>query len=465
MIAGEGKRSEIPDRPPAGARTRPVRRCGGGGCGVRRARRAIRVRSVRPDAHRRRAVPSSHAAGRAHRPRRDRALQARLHGIQGRPGDGRSRAAHAARMGDSRQPFRPAARLRAAFQLLRGKPGAGGAAALPAGRLEGRLRAAVDDLRAVFVPRQHRRRADRRHHRPHGVPRQGAYRLPGGDRRRVERGRLGQRGRRHHHHHDVDRWCRSAGRAGGLRCRRRRDADLRRPRLAAAAGLLADHAGRRSRRARRLAARRDRRHHSARRDHRQRDRQREVQRVFGPFPVHRRGSVGRDPHRCAVAQAGVVAAAGRVQRQRVPAFADRVRFADAGGETAGGVVADRARPRLRLRGLRQHPAYRARAQAGRLRLGLSCVCGGLRRLDDLVRFFRRRSAVEHVPAGEIGRPVAQARLARRARLRDRVFRALCRARLASECAAQNQARCRPPNTRRGGLWHDEFALRLLRGRE
>src|SRR2546430_7459352 len=29
-------------------------------------------------------------------------------------------------VGDSRQPFRPAARLRAAFQLLRGKPGAGG---------------------------------------------------------------------------------------------------------------------------------------------------------------------------------------------------------------------------------------------------------------------------------------------------------------------------------------------------
>jgi len=36
----------------------------------------------------------------------------------------------------------------------------------------------------------------------------------------------------------------------------------------------------------------------------------------------------------AVAQAGVVAATGRVQRQRVPSFAHRVRFADAGGETA-----------------------------------------------------------------------------------------------------------------------------------
>ena len=34
----------------------------------------------------------------------------------------------------------------------------------PARRLEGRLRAAGDRVRAVLVPRQHRRRADRRHH-------------------------------------------------------------------------------------------------------------------------------------------------------------------------------------------------------------------------------------------------------------------------------------------------------------
>ena len=34
---------------------------------------------------------------------------------------------------------------------------------------------------------------------------QGAHRLPRRHRRRLQRGRLGQRGRRHHHHHDVDR--------------------------------------------------------------------------------------------------------------------------------------------------------------------------------------------------------------------------------------------------------------------
>src|SRR3989442_5840550 len=64
----EGKRSEILDRPPAGARTRLVRRCGGGGCGVRRARRAGRGRFVWPDAPPRRAVSSSQPSGSAHLP-------------------------------------------------------------------------------------------------------------------------------------------------------------------------------------------------------------------------------------------------------------------------------------------------------------------------------------------------------------------------------------------------------------
>ena len=47
-----------------------------------------RLHAVRPDAGRRRAVPSPHAAGRADRPRRDHALQARLHRLQDRPGFG-----------------------------------------------------------------------------------------------------------------------------------------------------------------------------------------------------------------------------------------------------------------------------------------------------------------------------------------------------------------------------------------
>ena len=60
------------------------------------------------------------------------------------------------------------------------------------------------------------------------------------------------------------------------------------------------------------------------------------------------------------------------------------------------VVASRAGPGLRLRGVRQHSADRAGAQAGRLRLGLSRVRRRLRRLDDLVRLVGRRRAVEPV---------------------------------------------------------------------
>ena len=62
---------------------------------------------------------------------------------------------------------------------------------------------------------------------------------------------------------------------------------------------------------------------------------------------------------------------------------------DAGREAAGRILADRARARLRVGGVRQHPADCARARAGRLRLGLSRLYRGLRRLDDLVRILRR----------------------------------------------------------------------------
>ena len=53
------------------------------------------------------------------------------------------------------------------------------------------------------LPRQHRRRADRRHGRRQRLQAQGAYRLPGGHRRRLQWGwcRLG--GRRHDDDHDV----------------------------------------------------------------------------------------------------------------------------------------------------------------------------------------------------------------------------------------------------------------------
>ena len=120
------------------------------------------------------------------------------------------------------------------------------------------------------------------------------------------------------------------------------------------------------------------------------------------------------------------------------------RLDDAGREAAGRLVADRARPRLRLGGVRQHPAHRAGAEAGRLRLGLPRLCGRLRRLDDLVRLVGRRRALQHVSGSEVGRPVAAPRLARRGRLRDRLLRHARDPRLASRPAAPQEARRTAP---------------------
>ena len=89
--------------------------------------------------------------------------------------------------------------------------------------------------------------------------------------------------------------------------------------------------------------------------------------------------------------AGLDGHAGDVQGHDLPAGAGDRGLDDAGRKTAGRLLADGARPRLCLRGVRQHPAHRARAEARRLRLGLSGLRGRVRRIDDLVRLFRRAS--------------------------------------------------------------------------
>ena len=81
------------------------------------------------------------------------------------------------------------------------------------------------------------------------------------------------------------------------------------------------------------------------------------------------------------------------------------------------------------------PAHRARAETRRLRLGLSGLCRRLRRIDDLVRLFSRRRAVEHVSGSQVGRTLGQPGLARRCRLCRRIFRDARRPRLASRRAA------------------------------
>ena len=85
-----------------------------------------------------------------------------------------------------------------------------------------------------------------------GVPRQGAHRLPGRHRRRLQRRRLGQRGRRHHHHHDVDRRREPAQRVRGLRRGRRCAGGLRH-----SGGACSSSGIRRSSRTRRAASRID----------------------------------------------------------------------------------------------------------------------------------------------------------------------------------------------------------------
>ena len=89
---------------------------------------------------------------------------------------------------------------------------------------------------------------------------------------------------------------------------------------------------------------------------------------------------------------------------------------------------------IRLRRVRQHSADRTGDQAGRLRLGLPRLRGRLWRLDALVRLFRRRCPVQHVLAGTLRGAVGAPRLARGARVRDRLFRDAGADRFPSRCS-------------------------------
>ena len=136
---------------------------------------------------------------------------------------------------------------------------------------------------------------------------------------------------------------------------------------------------------------------------------------------------------------GLGTAARGDQRLDLPAVAGDLRLDDAGGSAAGRVLALRFRPGLRLGGVRQHPAHRAGAEAGRLRLGHARLHRGLRRLDDLVRLQRRGGAVQHVSGGEIGRQLGEARLACDARLCGRLRRADADAGLAADAGTRRPA--------------------------
>ena len=141
-------------------------------------------------------------------------------------------AADSPRVGDPRQPVPAADGLCHPVAAFREQPHPGRDAGVPAERLEGRACAARHRVRAVELPRQHRRRPDRRHDGAARVQGQSPYRLPRRHRRSVECRRLRQRRRRHHHHHDVDRRHQPAACRRSL-CRGRRGLpDLRHSRCA-----------------------------------------------------------------------------------------------------------------------------------------------------------------------------------------------------------------------------------------
>ena len=118
----------------------------------------------------------------------------------------------------------------------------------------------------------------------------------------------------------------------------------------------------------------------------------------------------------------------------------------------------RARPRLRLRRLRQHPAHRARLEAGRLRLGLSRLRRRLRRLDDLVRLFGRGRAGNAVSRGTIGARLGRRRLACRRGLRARLRRARCWSSAGTPTRRCALRRRRPtPESARASCWRRRHA--------
>ena len=201
--------------------------------------------------------------------------------------------------GDPSEPVPAADGFRHPVAALREQPHPRRDAGLPAGRLEGRLGAARDRVRAVELPRQHRGRADRRHDGAARVQRQSPHRLSRRHRGRLQRRRIRQRRGRHHDDHDVDRRRQPAVGARSLCRGRRRLPDLRHPGGDPAAPLFADPQRRAARPPDRLDFARDRRADPGHCDRRQRHRQSAIPGAPRHRAGDRAGGVDRDPcHRC-----------------------------------------------------------------------------------------------------------------------------------------------------------------------
>ncbi len=196
------------------------------GTGRRSVELSGRVPDLRRDARGRRAVPSPGAADRGRRPR---SPSSRTSGWSPGSRPGPASAGLAAHFAHEWVILVNLFLLLVGFALLAAHFEESG---LPkefpawlARRLDRRVRAARDRVRGLRLPRQHRRRPDRRRHGAHAVSRPRPRRLPRGHRRGLECGRRGKRHRRHHDDDDVDqrrRARRSPARLRGLRRRARR---------------------------------------------------------------------------------------------------------------------------------------------------------------------------------------------------------------------------------------------------
>ena len=128
----------------------------------------------------------------------------------------------------------------------------------------------------------------------------------------------------------------------------------------------------------------------------QRDRELEVSCLARRGAGPRAGCLGSHSRHRSLATTGLGGHARDLQGHDLPAGAGYRRLDDARRKVARGRMADGARSWVRVSGFRQYPADGAGPEAGRLRLGLSRLCGRLRRIDDLVRLFGRGGAREHL---------------------------------------------------------------------
>ena len=110
-------------------------------------------------------------------------------------------------------------------------------------------------------------------------------------------------------------------------------------------------------------------------------------------------------------------------------------FDDARGEVTAAILGNGVWSGFSLRRVRQHSAYGVGAEAGRLRLGLSCLFRRFWRLHDLVWIIVGGGAIQYVSRSKIRRAMVASRLVYPGSVRNWLLRYARCAEMASRCAA------------------------------